>query len=435
MTENQPGSPFAFEASSRDKSPDDPMDDESTTPLASSFAPSSRPLTIPSGPSSLAMSRSTSAPFRLGKSTSRSNSRQHSRNPTNPTELLNRQIAQAFQYISFTIHQSHDESQRALEALSDDARVQHANLQLLQTRLAKGETIVDKELSDARQALLTLEGATRVERERLTAEIAGEFRRQEAKQKEDAELAEDRDKILEREVLELKDKVKNQDVTWQQILHDHEERADQLLKQQKYDAAAQQQKDRQEARDLLDKQRFEFQALIQTLTARIDRAEKPHYTIPPTDGGNGDPGPSNRGQQNPWIPPDGINPDKESASTPRQNKGKEVDRGGNNQPPPPPENTGGDPDPDDDDDDDNNGGDGRGRKGGRPERNARRPSLPRDASPRTRAMLEFMQSLSTSQRPMKNTAEPPYFFQGEDNQDVRNWLTACENYFNHNPTQ
>jgi len=52
-----------------------------------------------------------------------------------------------------------------------------------------------------------------------------------------------------------------------------------------------------------------------------------------------------------------------------------------------------------------------------------------------RAMLEFMQSLSTSQRPTKNTAEPAYFFQGEDNQDVRNWLTACEDYFDRNPTQ
>jgi len=46
-----------------------------------------------------------------------------------------------------------------------------------------------------------------------------------------------------------------------------------------------------------------------------------------------------------------------------------------------------------------------------------------------------MQSLSTSQRPMKNTPEPPYFFQGEDNQDVRNWLTECEDYFDRNPTQ
>jgi len=313
MTENQPGSPFPFEASSRDELPDDPMDDESTTPLASSFAPSSGPLTIPSRPSSLAMSRSTSAPFRVGKSTSPSNSRQHSRNPTNPTELLKRQIGQAFQFISSTIHQSHDENQIALEALSDDARVQYANLELLQTRLAKGETIVDNELSDARQAFLTLEGATRVERERLTAEIAGEFRRQEAQQKEDAELAKDCDRILEREVLEQKEKVKNQDTTWQQVLHDHEERADPLLKQQKVEAAAQQQKDRQEARDLLDKQRFEFQALILTLTARIDPAEKPHYIIPPTDGGDGDPGPSNRRQQNPWILPEGINPDKESA--------------------------------------------------------------------------------------------------------------------------
>jgi len=149
------------------------MDDESPTPFASSFAPSSGPLTIPSGPSSLAMSQSRSARFRVGKSTCRSNCRQHSRNPTNPTELLKRQIAQTFQYISSTIHQSPDQSQIALIALSDHARVQYANIQLLQIRLAKGETIVDMELSDARQALLTPEGATRVERERRTAEIAG----------------------------------------------------------------------------------------------------------------------------------------------------------------------------------------------------------------------------------------------------------------------
>ena len=50
-------------------------------------------------------------------------------------------------------------------------------------------------------------------------------------------------------------------------------------------------------------------------------------------------------------------------------------------------------------------------------------------------MLELMQSLSTSQWPTKNTAEPTDFFQGEDNQDVRNWLTACEDYFDRNPPQ
>ena len=32
-------------------------------------------------------------------------------------------------------------------------------------------------------------------------------------------------------------------------------------------------------------------------------------------------------------------------------------------------------------------------------------------------------------------AEPPYFFQGDDNQDVRNWLTAYEDYFDRNPYQ
>jgi len=423
MTENQPGSLFPFEACSREEIRDDPQEDDgSSTPQASSSTPLSGPLMISSGPGSLAMSRSTSAPFQVGKSTFCSTFRQHSRNPTNPTELLNRQIAQVFRIISFTIHQSKYENLIALEALSYNAKVQYGSLQLLQTRLAKWESIVDQEITDAKRALATPQGATRVERERLTAAILGEFRRQEAQQKQDTELAENCDQILEREVLKLKDQFNTQDATWQQILHDCEERADQLLKQQKDDVAAQQQKDRQEAWDLLDKQLFKFQALIQILTARINRAEKLHYTIPPTDGGDGDPGPSNWGQQNPWIPLEGINNDKESESTPRRNKGKEVDQGGNNPLPPPPGNTGGDTDPEDDDDEDNDkdGDDGRGRRGGRQERNARRPSLPRDASPTTRAILEFMQSVRTSQRPTKNTAVPPYFLQEEDNQDVRN---------------
>ena len=46
-----------------------------------------------------------------------------------------------------------------------------------------------------------------------------------------------------------------------------------------------------------------------------------------------------------------------------------------------------------------------------------------------------MQQLSTPNRSIKNAAEPPYFFQGDDNQDVRNWLTACEDYFDRNPYQ
>jgi len=133
---------------------------------------SSGPLTIPSGPGLIAIRRSTSAPYRIGKPSSRSTSPQYSRNPTNPTQLLKRNIAQAFKLISSTIHQSQDENQIALEALSYDAKVQYGTLQLLQTRLAKGESIVDQELTDTKRALATLEGTTRVERERLIAEIA-----------------------------------------------------------------------------------------------------------------------------------------------------------------------------------------------------------------------------------------------------------------------
>ena len=50
-------------------------------------------------------------------------------------------------------------------------------------------------------------------------------------------------------------------------------------------------------------------------------------------------------------------------------------------------------------------------------------------------MLTFMESLAVPVRPKKLIAESPYFFPGEDNQDVRNWLTACEDYFDRNPTQ
>jgi len=147
---------------------------------------------------------------------------------------------------------------------------------------------------------------------------------------------------------------------------------------------------------------------------KIDQREKLSFTIPPTEAGDGDPGPSNQGQFDPWIPPNNPNPDKRSASTPRQDKGKAVDGGGNYQPPPPPpSNIGGDPDPDTSNDDDNEGkggNHGTGRRGGRPERNARRSLVPRDSSPRTRGIIEFLQQLSTPNRSIKNASEPPYFF-------------------------
>ena len=48
-----------------------------------------------------------------------------------------------------------------------------------------------------------------MERDHLTPEIAGEFRQQEAEQKQDAGLAEDRDRILEQELFELQRHFKN----------------------------------------------------------------------------------------------------------------------------------------------------------------------------------------------------------------------------------
>jgi hypothetical protein len=295
--------------------------------------------------------------------------------------VLKQQIALAFQYISSNIQQSQDENLVALDSLSEDAKTQYANLQLLQTRLAKGEQIVDTELTNAKKALATLEGATHQEQERLKAAIAHEFRRQEQQQQQDTSEAIGRDRILEAEVLKLKaqfnEQVKTQDAVWQQVLKEQDDRATELLEQQKAEAIAKMERDRKEAKEFLERQKFEFQTTIQALTDRIDRAERTSYTIPPTEAGDGDPGPSNRGQPNPWVPPEGPNPKKQSVSTPGS-KGKGVDRGGN-LPPPPPGNTGGNPDPDPsdhDDDDDGKKDDDRGRKGGRPDRNARNPQFP-----------------------------------------------------------
>jgi len=248
---------------------------------------------------------------------------------------------------------------------------------------------------------------------------------------------------LEAEVLSLKaqfaEQLEKQETEWQRVFRQQEDRPAELLNQQKVSAAEQHPKDRQAAKELLDKQDQKFQNPIQALTDRIDHHEKPSFTITPTEAGDGDPGPSNHRGFNTWIAPNNQNPEKRSASTPRQDKGKGVDHEGNFQPPPPPpSNSGGDPDPnptDHDDDDDRGGDDGRGRRGGCQEHNARRPSLHRNTSPGTRGLLEFLQQLSKPIRSTKSAAEPPYFFQGDDNQDVRNWLTACEDYFNRNPYQ
>jgi len=226
-----------------------------------------------------------------------------------------------FQHISSSINESQDENLIALDPLSEDARAQYTNLQLLQTRLAKGELIVDKELQEAKKALATLEGATHDKQERLKIAIAQEFSRQEAQHQENAKSSEVRDKILEAEVISLKaqfaEQLKKQYTEWERVLRHQEDQAAEILNQQRASATEQHQKDRQAAKALLDKQNQKFQEAIQALTDRIDHHEKPSFTILPTEAGDGDPGPSNQGQFNPWNPPQNPNPDKRSASTPR----------------------------------------------------------------------------------------------------------------------
>jgi len=161
------------------RDPNQPMeDDDTSTSHASSYNPSSRAMTTTSNPGSVVhspISRSLSAQFRVETNPRRSNSRQHARIATTQMALLKQQIRLAFLHISSSINQSQDENLIALDALSEDARAQYTNLRLLQTRLAKSELIVDKELQDVRKALATLEGATHDKQEELKIAIAQEF--------------------------------------------------------------------------------------------------------------------------------------------------------------------------------------------------------------------------------------------------------------------
>ena len=158
--------------------------------------------------------------------------------------------------------------------------------------------------------------------------IAQEFSRQYSQQKEKVKWSEVRDKILEAEVLSLKaqfaEQLKKQDVEWQRVLRHQEDRAAELLNQQKANAADQHQNDRQAANELLDKQNQKFQNAIQALTDRIDHHEKPSFTIPPTEEGDGDPGPSNQGQFNRWDPPKILIPINDQLQLPGKIQGKKL---------------------------------------------------------------------------------------------------------------
>jgi len=71
---------------------------------------------------------------------------------------------------------------------------------------------------------------------------------------------------LEAEVIcliaQFAEQLKKQDTEWQRVLRHQEDRAAELFNQQKANAAKQHQKDRQAAKELLDKQNHKFQNTI-----------------------------------------------------------------------------------------------------------------------------------------------------------------------------
>ena len=83
----------------------------------------------------------------------------------------------------------------------------------MESRLARDETIVEAELLEGRKALEIVEQETKKEQQQFRAEVVEGFRFQQTQRDIDVQTPEVRDRILEKEVLALKERLETQSVT------------------------------------------------------------------------------------------------------------------------------------------------------------------------------------------------------------------------------
>ena len=193
----------------------------------------------------------------------------------------------------------------------------------MESRLARDETIVEAELLEGRKALEIVERETKKEQQQFRAEVVEGFQFQQAQRDVDVQTSEVRDRILEIEVLALKERPETQRQELDSRSKEQSANADRKLEEQKLAVATELTKQREETTILFAQQTAEMKESMDNLLRQL-HSQMAAYSIPPTEFGDGNPCPSSRGrQQNPSIPPDGI--EKQSASTPNNDKGKGVD--------------------------------------------------------------------------------------------------------------
>ena len=118
----------------------------------------------------------------------------------------------------------------------------------MESRLGKDEAIVEAELLEGRKALEIVERETKKEQQQSTAEIVEGFRFQQAQRDVDVQTSEVRDRILEKEVLALKEQLETQRQEWDTRSKEQSANADRKLEEQKLGAATELKKQREEDR-------------------------------------------------------------------------------------------------------------------------------------------------------------------------------------------
>ena len=179
--------------------------DNDSTPTGTSVPPTTRT----NSPNPPAMSKTGS-----GAGSLRPLSRvRRPRQPTGPEEFK-AQLSDAFRYLYATLEETKDEFHITTQSFSEGVREAYAFLQLMESRLARNETIVEAELLEGRKALEIVEREMKKEQQQFRADVVEGFRLQQAQQDVDVQTSEVRYRILEKEVLALRERLETQGNEW-----------------------------------------------------------------------------------------------------------------------------------------------------------------------------------------------------------------------------
>lgn len=131
----------------------------------------------------------------------------HPRQPTVSGEFK-AQLSYTIRYLYAILRETKDEFHVAIQLFSHRAREAYAFLQLMEAWLARDETIVEAELLEGRRALEIVETETKKKQQQFRAEVVEGFRFEQGQWDVNVQTSEVRDRILEKEVLNLRERLK-----------------------------------------------------------------------------------------------------------------------------------------------------------------------------------------------------------------------------------